>query len=97
MDFDWDPAKAQSNKKKHGISFEEAVMAFYDPFALVEFDEEHSTPDEDRESLIGEAAPGVLVVAFTIRESGGIHRIISARRATRSEKKHYEEAKRIPF
>lgn len=97
MDFDWDPVKDKINQKKHGISFDEAIMAFFDPFALVEFDQENSTPDEDRELLIGETTPGVLVVAFTIRESGGIYRIISARRATRRERKNYEEAKRIPL
>lgn len=95
MRFDWDPSKAKENKKKHRISFEDALMAFDDPFALIEFDEEHSTPDEERERLIGEAERGVLVVAFTIRESGNIFRIISARRATRSERIQYEEAKRI--
>jgi uncharacterized DUF497 family protein len=97
MNFDWDPSKDQSNKKKHGLSFEEAVMAFYDPYALIELDTLHSTPAEDRETLIGEAEPGVLVVIFTIRESGTLYRIISARRATRKEKKNYEEAKRISF
>jgi len=97
MDFDWDSSKAQSNKKKHGLSFEEAVMAFYDPFALIEHDPLHSTPEEDRETLIGEAEPGVLVVIFTVRESGALYRIISARRATRKERKNYEEAKRISF
>jgi uncharacterized DUF497 family protein len=95
MEFDWDFAKAKGNKKKHGISFEEAIQAFDDPFALIELDMEHSTPHEERERLIGEATHGVLVVAFTIRENGSTYRIISARRATRREKKHYEEAKRI--
>jgi len=95
MDFDWDPSKDHINEKKHGISFGEAVMAFFDPFALVAHDALHSTPEEDRETLIGEAEPGVLVVVFTVRESGSIYRLISARRATRKERKTYEETKRI--
>ena len=70
-------------------------MAFDDPFALIEHDADHSTVEEDRGILIGEAWPGVLVVVFTTREQGEVYRIISARRATSREKRIYEEAKRI--
>lgn len=97
MKFDWDSRKAASNKKKHRVSFSDAITAFDDPYALIERDEEHSTSAEIRESLIGEAEPGVLVVIFTIRESGSVYRIISARRASKKERKLYEEAKRIPL
>ncbi len=97
MRFDWDPRKAAGNKDKHGVSFEEAITAFDDPYALIERDEEHSTSKEIRESLIGEATPGVLVIIFTIRESGSVYRIISARKASKKEKNIYEEAKRIPL
>jgi uncharacterized DUF497 family protein len=95
MRFEWDPAKAKSNAKKHRVTFEDSVVAFDDPFALIEHDTGHSTPEEDREILIGEAWPGVLVVVYTIREQGEVYRIISARRATRREKRIYEEAKRV--
>jgi uncharacterized protein len=97
MRFDWDSKKAISNKSKHGVTFEEAITAFDDPYALVERDEEHTSASEIRESIIGEADPGVLVVIFTIREKGAIYRIISARRANRRERRLYEEAKRIPI
>jgi|GEM_PF-714954 len=95
--FDWDARKAAINEKKHRISFAAAITAFDDPYALIERDEEHSTLDELREALIGEAEPGVLVVIFTIREAGAVYRIISARRASKKERKLYEEAKRIPL
>ena len=58
MMFDWDTKKAASNKAKHGVSFQEAITAFDDPYALIERDEEHTTATEIRESLIGEADPG---------------------------------------
>ena len=78
-------------------TFEDAITAFDDPYALIEKDEPHSSAYELREMLIGEAEPGVLVVIFTVRKSGILYRIISARRATRREKRLYEEAKRIPL
>ncbi len=93
--FDWNATKAITNEEKHGVSFLVAITAFDDPYALIECDEEHSTTNEIRESLIGEAIPGVLVVIFTIREKGSVYRIISARRANRKERKLYEKAKRI--
>lgn len=95
MKFDWDPKKATSNKNKHGITFEEAITAFDDPYALIEEDARHTSEHRDR--IIGEADPGVLVVVFTVRQSGSVYRIISARRASRKERKLYEEAKRIPI
>ena len=95
MRFEWDPSKAKNNAKKHSITFEEAVVAFDDPFALIAHDAEHSTPEEDREFLIGEAWTDTLVVVFTVREEGDKYRIISARCATRREIRIYEEAKRI--
>lgn len=97
MKFEWDENKAKSNKTKHGVDFSLAITAFDDPFALIEDDEKHSTPDELREALIGESDNGVLVVIFTIRLSGSVYRIISARKASRKERKLYEEAKRIPL
>ena len=94
--FEWDSKKAESNRKKHRVSFEEAITAFDDPFALIAPDEVHSTPGEKREWLIGEAEPGVLVIVFTLRAGRQKVRIISARRANKKERTLYEEAKRIP-
>ncbi len=97
MKFEWDERKAYINKQKHGISFDEAITAFDDPFALLAPDERHSSDTETREWVIGEATPGVLVVIFTKREKGKIYRLISARKANRKERKLYEQIKRIPI
>ena len=93
--FEWDDRKAVANVRKHGVRFEDAIFAFDDPFALIAFDEEHSL-DEVREILIGRAAREVLVVVFAIRTEGE-RRIISARKATRAERRRYEESKAIPI
>jgi hypothetical protein len=93
--FEWDPRKAEANRVKHGIAFAEAITSFDDPWALVADDPRHSTPDEERRWLIGEADCGVLVVVFTARESGEVYRLISARRANRRERERYEEARRV--
>jgi uncharacterized DUF497 family protein len=95
MRFEWDVDKAKVNRRKHGITFEEALFAFYDPLARIEVDDAHSTENEIRETLIGEAAPGIVIVVFTVRERGEVYRIISARRATRRERQGYEEAKKL--
>ena len=90
LHFEWDPAKARVNLRKHGISFEEAETAFSDEYALLLPDPEHSAPDEDRLVLIGLSATlRVLVVVHVDVEPGRIIRIISARRATRSERAQY--------
>ncbi len=97
MRFDWDEGKAASNLAKHSVAFEEAITAFDDPFAFVAPDPAHSAPTEERRWLIGEADDGhVIVVVFTIRQPGEVHRLISARRASRKERKRYEEAKAVP-
>jgi len=93
--FDWDSSKADSNKKKHGISFELALTVFDDPNALIALDEKHSTDDEIREWIVGLSDNGVLVVIFTKRMNGRIYRIISARKASRRERKLYEEFKKL--
>jgi uncharacterized protein len=95
MKFDWDPKKATSNYEKHGVRFVDAITAFDDPYALIAPDPAHSTTTEVREWLIGESDKGVLVVIFTIRQSGNVHRLISARPANRKEKKKYGESKRV--
>lgn len=89
MQFEWDPAKAAENLKKHGVDFREAATVLDDPLSWTFPDLEHST-NESRFIIIGLSLPGrLLVVAHT--ESNGLIRIISARVATRSERKFYEE------
>jgi uncharacterized protein len=95
VQFEWDEGKARRNLHKHRIAFDRAITAFDDPFALIALDDLHSSPEELREWLIGESDNGVLVVVFTMREQEQICRIISARRANRSERRRYEEYKRI--
>ena len=91
MDYQWDVAKAKSNKEKHGIDFADAVTALDDDNALTMPDDD---PDEDRFVTIGLDALGrVLVVIYTYQSSAMI-RIISARKATPRERKQYEESQR---
>lgn len=95
MRFDWDDRKAAANREKHGVTFEHGITAFDDPFALIAPDPVHSSATEERRWLIGTSDVGVLIVVFTIREPDGVYRIISARRASRKEKKRYEQSKGI--
>lgn len=89
MKFDWNPAKAAVNVRKHGVSFEEASEVFFDPFMITVDDHEHSQ-EEQRERSIGVSARRrVLLVVHTRREVDMI-RIISARKATRQEVQDYE-------
>jgi uncharacterized DUF497 family protein len=88
MDFEWDPAKARSNLSKHGISFSDVETAFYDRNAISMPDS--GTATEERFVLVGTDSLGTtVVVVYTYR--GDAIRIISARRATKSERKSYEE------
>ena len=90
LTFEWDQKKAASNLRKHGVSFEEAATAFGDPLSLTIPDPDHSL-NEDRYVLIGESQmERLLVVAHT--ERSDTIRIISARLATRGERKSYEES-----
>jgi len=86
MKYEWDPAKATANLRKHGIEFADAVTVFADPLAATRADDE---PDEERFVTIGVEASGeLLVVVYTWR--GSRIRIISARKATRRERRDYE-------
>jgi len=86
-DFEWDDAKAAANRRKHGVSFEEAMTVFLDDLA-VPFED---AAGHDRLVLIGESAlDRLLLVVFTER-IGAIIRIISARRPTKRERKAYAE------
>ncbi|MEO0574352.1 MAG: BrnT family toxin [Pseudomonadota bacterium] len=88
--FEWNPKKATHNRRKHGISFEEAQTTFYDEFALQFFDDD-SSQNEDRFILLGLSAESrVLVVVHCERDDGDTIRIISARKATARERKHYQ-------
>ena len=89
LTFDWDRRKAIANLEKHGITFEEASTAFGDPLSLTIPDPGHST-DEERFILLGQSRYGQLLVVVHTEDEDHI-RIISARRATRHEKKTYEK------
>jgi len=87
--FEWDPAKAASNRRKHGVTFEEAQTAFTDERALLLDDPDHSVAEE-RFILLGlSAAVRVLVVVHCYRVRDDVIGIISARRATRHERQRY--------
>lgn len=92
--FEWDPAKASSNRAKHGVSFDEAATVFRDARQLSIFDREHSHT-EDRWISIGLSELGrPLVVCHTFREADAetsVIRIFSARKATQTEVRQYEE------
>ena len=89
MQFAWDPNKAASNLRDHRVTFEEASSVFGDALAITFDDPDHSE-GESRLLTFGLSEQGrLLVVSHTERR--GIVRIISARRATRAERKIYEE------
>jgi hypothetical protein len=86
--FEWDPNKATKNLRKHGVSFEEATTAFTDPLSITIHDPLHSD-QEDRFILIGMSNKNrLLVIVHTDRQDR--IRIISARKATKKERKQYE-------
>jgi hypothetical protein len=88
--FSWDPKKAQSNLRKHGVSFEEALTVFLDPLARIHDDPDHSV-GEWREIIVGTSAAGRLIlVSFT--ERGDTVRLINAREPDRTERYDYEES-----
>ena len=88
--FVWDKSKASLNKRKHGISFEEAQTVFYDENAIEYFDPDHSE-NEDRFIMLGFSFKlRMLVVCYCMR-TGNTIRIISARKATRHEAKNYRK------
>jgi uncharacterized protein len=87
--FSWDPKKAQSNLRKHGVSFEEALTVFRDPLARIHDDPDHSI-DERREIIVGTSTAGRLIlVSFTNR--GDTVRLINARESDGAERYDYEE------
>jgi len=89
MQFEWNPDKARSNLKKHEVSFNEASTVFNDPLSMTFPDPNHSY-SEDRYVIIGLSSAGrILVIPHTDRADRV--RIISAREATRNEKRFYED------
>ena len=89
MNFEWDPRKAAQNLRKHGVSFQEAATVFGDPLALTFDDPDHSIT-EQRYITVGMSSEGrVLIVAHADR--GENIRIVSARKTSRRERRHYEE------
>ena len=89
MRFEWDPEKAASNARKHGVTFEEAQTVFQDDLFVTFEDPDHSQ-DENRFLILGQSTKkNLLVVAYTERRSS--IRLISARPATRKERRTYEE------
>lgn len=93
LDFDWDDDKAASNLKKHKISFEEAKTVFADSFSITLGDPTHSV-DEHRFVDIGASANGEILVVSYI-ERGQKIRLIGCRKATKAERKIYEERERF--
>ena len=90
LTFEWDPAKALENDRKHGVTFEEASTSFADISSLTNHDPEHSDP-EDRYVLLGMSAPGRLLVVVHIERGDNI-RLISARPANRREAAKYTQS-----
>ena len=92
MNYEWNLIKEQLNVAKHGVDFEEAKSVFADEFALVLFDEDHLN-NEERFLILGMSQKErILLVVHCYRENDTI-RIISSRKATKSEAKQYKERK----
>jgi len=91
MEFEWDPRKAAGNLRKHRVSFDEAIEAFFDENAVEFFDDEHSE-DEVRFQLVGLSSVRLLFVGYTARSES--IRIITARKANAKQTRYYNEQKR---
>ena len=90
MIYEWDPKKAKANLRRHGVSFDEAASVLLDPLAVTFPDPDHSS-EEVREITIGHSARQRVVFLSHTRR-GDHTRLISARKATRAERKQYEES-----
>jgi uncharacterized protein len=89
LDFEWDPRKAATNLAKHQVSFEEAATVFGDPLGRIVADPRHSAVEE-RWVLLGMSKERRLLAVMYIERASAV-RVISARRATRPERRDYEE------
>jgi len=85
--FEWNPSKSANNKRKHGVSFEEAAECFRDPLAMI-LDEPRNP---ERFILIGVSQRQRVIFTVYVERDAAVIRIISARRATARERKRYEE------
>ena len=88
-DWNWDGTKNKRNLAKHGIDFDTAQLVFDDPFAVTRFD--MNCEDEDRWQTLGMIGPALVIVVHTVPDLNTAGRIISARKATRHERRAYEE------
>ena len=89
MRFEWDPNKDEKNKKKHGISFEEAKTVFFDEYAILFDDPDHSDVEE-RFLILGlSQRENLCIVSHCYRGADELIRIISARKATKTETAFY--------
>ena len=92
MRYEWDPRKAEANRKDHGVRFADATSVFEDDFALTR--EDRDTADEQRFVTLGMDATGtLLVVVYTYREPDVI-RLISAWKANKAQRTYYEKLRR---
>ncbi|PYU10016.1 MAG: hypothetical protein DMG37_21660 [Acidobacteria bacterium] len=89
MNFEWDPAKARRNRRKHQVSFQEAASVFGDPLAITYPDPDHSSSEQRFLTVGMSSGRRVLIVAHADSTEG--IRIISARKTTPRERKQYEE------
>ena len=89
FEFEWDPAKAKDNWKKHGVAFEEALTVFADPLARIFDDPDHST-DETREIVVGHSGKQRLLLVYFTERAAKV-RIIGARSATKRDRQDYEQ------
>lgn len=89
MNFEWDITKSESNKAKHGVSFNFAARVFVDPYRLKTYDD-RDWYGEDRWATIGFVDPALLYVVYTVRDGDTI-RLISARKANEKERKQYRQ------
>lgn len=87
--FEWDPEKADENRRKHGVPFDEAITVFSDPLSILLPDPDHSV-GEQRYLVLGTSTQDRLLVV-AVAERPPRTRLISARRATRKERRQYEE------
>ena len=85
--FEWDPVKAASNSRKHGVTFAEASECFSDPLAIVLDDSQHP----ERLILIGSSRSSRLIFTVYVDVSAALIRIVSARKASARERRAYEE------
>jgi len=86
LTFEWDDAKSRSNELKHGLPFTDAILVFLDPLRA-DYDASHPSDGEERRKAVGLLTIGLVTVVYTRR--GEAIRLISARRANRSEERRY--------